>query len=77
MYIFTKIENSLLYHIVHVDEVIAVEEDPGDVTDDEDADDDDEYEGKIYLAFNMTLSPLVGISGNRKNYYRFPVSSPP
>ena len=47
----------LLNHILHVDEVIEVEEYPGDVAEDEYNDDVDEDEGKTFkLSISVTLT---------------------
>jgi hypothetical protein len=52
----------LLNHILHVDEVIEVEEYPGDVTEDEDNDDADEDKGKVHLTSHSVCGFLVGVS---------------
>ena len=51
----------ILNYIVHSDEVITVEEDPGNVTEDKDKDDADEDESKVDLTLDFVLGSLMGI----------------
>ena len=56
----------LLYRIFHSEEIIAVEEDPWNVTEEEDKDDADENESKVDLIPHCVLGSLVRISETLK-----------
>ena len=52
----------LLYRIFHSEEIVTVEEDPRNVTEDEDKDDADENKSKVDLTPHCVLGSLVRIS---------------
>ena len=60
LYVYTHKEN-LLNHVFHSDEIITIEEDPGNVTKDEDKDDADEDQSEVDLTPDFVLCSLMGI----------------
>ena len=52
----------ILNYVFHSDEVITVEENPGNVTEDEDKDNANEDKSKVDLTPDFVLGSLMGIS---------------
>ena len=52
----------ILNYVFHSDEVITIEEDPGNVTEDKNKDNANKDESKVVLTPDFVLGSLMGIS---------------